>query len=167
MTTLAELLAVFEDEVQLGETLLSNMNAQKEAILDWNSSALLLHVEEKERLVRQLATLEHKQQHIVRQLLGEHGLPKADGASALKLLLTNLPATPQRATLGHVQQRAWQVYSRLRAGEKHLTTLMGMLLTHIGEALDVVTRPPTMSTYGGKGVLTASRPDPGFVQEKI
>ncbi len=167
MTTLATLLAVLEDEVQLGERLLSNLNAQKEAILHWDSSALLLHVEEKERLVRQLAEMEHKRQPLIRQLLGEHGLPEADGLSALKLLLAKVPPTSQYTALNHLQQRTWQTYGRLRAGEKHLTMLMGMLLTHIGEALDTVTRPAAMSTYGGNGTLTLSRPDPGFVQEKI
>jgi hypothetical protein len=167
MATLTDLLAVLEDEVRLGETLLSNLNAQKEAILAWDSSALLLHVVEKEHLVRQLAEMEKKRQDTVGQLLAAHGLPETDGTPALKVLLTDLPPSPQRAVLGHLQQRAWQVYSHLRAGEKHLTTLMGMLLTHIGEALDSVTRPTSMATYGGKGILAAARPDPGFVQEKI
>ncbi len=167
MATVADLLAVLEDEVRLGETLLSNLNTQKEAILEWDSSALLLHVEEKEHLVRRLAEMENTRQDTLRQLLDARGLPEADGTPAFQMLLMNLPLSPQRVMLGHLQQRARQVYSHLRAREKHLTTLMGMLLTHIGEALDSVTRPTSMSTYGGKGVLTASRPDPGFVQEKI
>ncbi len=167
MATLADLLTVLEDEVQLGETLLHNLNAQKAAIVDWDSSALLLHVEEKEHLVRQLAESERKRSDTVRQLLEAYNLPAADDVPSLKALLAQLPVTPQRATLEHLQHRAWQIYSRLRAGEKQLTTLMGMLLTHIGEALGSVTRPTSNTTYGERGTLAAARPIPGFVQEKI
>jgi Mg2+ and Co2+ transporter CorA len=167
MVTVIHLLAVLEDEVQVGEVLLANLKAQKEAILDWDSAALLLQVEEKERLVQQLAALEQKRQDIVRQLLREHGSPGADGAAALRKLLADLPPTPQRATLAHLQQRAKHVYTHLRAGEKQLTALMGMLLTHIGEALSTVTKPSAMPTYGEKGVLTSSRPEPGLVQGKV
>jgi hypothetical protein len=167
MATLADLLTILADEVQLGETLLHNLNAQKTAIVAWDSSALLLHVEEKERLVRQLAESELKRSDTVRQLLEASGLPAADGVPSLKTLLAQLPATPQRAMLDYLQHRAWQIYSRLRAEEKHLMTLMGMLLTHIGEALGSVTRPASITTYGEKGTLFAARPNPGFVQEKI
>ena len=167
MATLADLLTVLEDEVQLGETLLRNLNAQKAAIVAWDSSALLLHVEEKEHLVHQLAERERKRSAAVRQLLEAYNLPAADDVPSLKALLAQLPATPQRATLEHLQHRAWQIYSRLRAGEKYLTTLMGMLLTHIGEALGAVTRPTSITTYGERGTLAAARPIPGFVQEEI
>lgn len=167
MATLADLLTVLEDEVQLGETLLHNLNAQKAAIVAWDSSALLLHVEEKEHLVRQLAECERKRSATVRQLLEASGLPAADDVPSLTTLLAQLPATPQRATLDYLQRRAWQIYSRLRAGEKHLMTLMGMLLTHIGEALGSVTRPTSITTYGETGALFTARPNPGFVQEKI
>lgn len=167
MTTLVDLLTVLEDEVQLGERLLHNLNAQKAAIVAWDSSALLLHVEEKEHLVRQLAESEQKRSHTVRQLLEVYDLPAVDDVPSLKTLLAQLPTIPHRAALEHLQNRAWQIYSRLRAGEQHMTTLMGMLLTHISEALGSVTRPSSIMTYGEKGRVAVARPAPGFVQEKI
>jgi hypothetical protein len=161
------LIAILEDEVQLGETLLCNLAAQKEAILAWNSSTLLIHVEEKEHLVRKLAETEEKRQTAVRQLLRAHGLQDSNDTPSLKTLLAQLPPTSQTATLDHLQQRAWKIYSRLRAGEKHLTSLMGILLNHISEALGSLTPPARMTLYGGNGTLAALRPDPGFVQEKV
>lgn len=167
MTMLTKLIAILEDEVQVGELLLHNLAAQKKAILAWNSSTLLIHLEEKEHLVRKLAEMEEKRQTSVRQLLRAYGAPDAEGAPALKTLLAQLPPTPQAATLEHLQQRAWKIYSRLRAGEKQLTSLMGTLLNHIGEALGSLTPPARMTLYGEKGVLTALRPAPGFLQEKV
>lgn len=166
MMTFVELIAILEDEVQLGETLLHNLAAQKEAILAWNSSKLLIYVEEKEHLVRKLAEMEDKRRTSVRQLLHANGALIADEEPSLKTLLTQLPPTPQTAMLSHLQQRAWEIYSRLRAGEKHLANLMGSLLNHISEALGSLTPPTRITLYGGKGVLTALRPEPGFVQGK-
>jgi hypothetical protein len=167
MTAFNELIAVLEGEVQLGEMLLHNLNAQKEAILAWDSAALLSHVEKKEHFVRLLAEMEEQRQAIVRQLLYTHGLSQGDDAPALRTLLSRSPQTPQIAALDHLQQRTWQIYSRLRAGEKHLTSLMGMLLNHIGEALGSLTFPSQTSIYGGNGTLAAVRPEPGIIQEKI
>jgi hypothetical protein len=44
---------------------------------------------------------------------------------------------------------------------------MGILLNHISEALGSLTPPARMTLYGEKGALTALRPEPGFVQEKV
>lgn len=167
MATLTELIAVLEGEVQLGETLLLNLAAQKEAILAWDSAALLSQVEKKEHFVRLLAEMEEQRQEIVRRLLDAHGVEEGDDAPALKMLLAQLPRTPQTAALDHLQQRTWQIYSRLRAGEKHLTSLMGILLNHIGEALGSLTPPSPMSIYGGNGALAVLRPEPGIMQEKV
>ncbi len=167
MTMLTQLITILEDEVQLGELLLHNLAAQKESILAWNSSTLLIHIEEKEHLVRKLAEMEEKRQTSVRRLLRAHGALDADDTPALKTLLAQLPPTPHTAALEHLQQRTWKIYNRLRAGEKQLTSLMGILLNHISEALGSLTPPPRMTLYGEKGVLTAGRPAPGFLQEKV
>lgn len=153
MATLVELTAILEDEVQLGETLLHNLAAQKEAILAWNA--------------RKLAEMEEKRQNSVRQLLRAHGALTADSTPSLKTFLAQLPPTSQTATLDHLQQRAWKIYSRLRAGEKHLTSLMGIFLNHMSEALGSLTPPARMTLYGEKGALTVLRSEPGFVQEKV
>ncbi|MBI3304561.1 MAG: flagellar export chaperone FlgN [Deltaproteobacteria bacterium] len=166
MDILAELIAILEEEVQVGEDLLRNLAAQKEAILVWDSTALLKQVEEKERLVRQLGALEERRQEAACHLLRAQGLPATEQVPALRELLAQLPPTPRTATLDHLQRRAWQVYSRLRTGEKKLTSLMGILLGHISEALGSLT-PPQVSLYGEKGTLATSRPAPGLVQEKI
>lgn len=166
MPALTELIAVLEEEVQVGEELLLNLAAQKEAILAWDSSALLKHVGKKELLVRRLGTMEQRREAAVRRLVDAHGLPSCEKTPALKELLAQLAHTSQTATVDHLQHRAWQIYSRLRAEEKHLTSLMGTLLGQITAALQSFT-PPSVSLYGEKGTLTASRPAPGLVQEKI
>jgi len=167
MATLTDLIAVLEGEVQLGETLLHNLTTQKKAILTWDSAALLAQVEEKEHFVRLLTEMEERRHEIVRQLLFVHGLSEVDNTPTLKTLLARLPQTPQAALLDHLQQRAWRIYSQLRTEEKHLTSLMGVLLNHISEALGSLTPPPQMSIYGGNGTLAVLRPEPGLVQEKI
>lgn len=167
MATFSELIAVLEGEVELGEALLLNLAAQKEAILAWDSATLLTHVERKEQLVRLLVRLEGQRLELARQLLQEQGLSAATDRPALKVLLAQSPPTPQTATLGYLQQRTWQIYSRLRAGEKHLTSLMGVLLNHIGEALGSLRPPPQTSVYSGNGALTAVRPESSIVQEKV
>ena len=167
MTTFSALAAVLEGEVELGETLLHNLAAQKEAILEWDSSALLAQVEKKEHLLRLLAEMETQRQEIVHSLLLTHGVEMGDEPPSLKVLLARLPSVPQAATLAHLQQRTWQIYTRLRAGEKHLASLMGILLNHIGEALGLLTPPPATSVYGGNGSLTVIRPEPGLMREKI
>jgi hypothetical protein len=167
MATFTELIVVLEGEVELGETLLLTLTAQKEAILAWDSARLLSHVEKKEHLVRLLAEMEEQRLEIVCQLLHDQGLSEVADIPALKVLLAQLPPTPQTATLAYLQQRTWQIYSRLRAGEKHLTSLMGILLNHLGEALDSLTPSPQVSIYGGNGALAAVRPEPGIIQEKV
>lgn len=167
MAPLTELVAILEGEAQVGETLLLNLTAQKEAILVWDSTALLAQVEKKEHLVRLLHEMEEQRQQIVRRLLHESGFSAVEGRPTLKTLLSYLPPTPQVAALEHLQRRTWSIYSRLRAGEKHLTSLMGVLLTHISEAFDSLAPPPQMSLYGGNGALAAARPEPGIVREKV
>lgn len=167
MTTFSELIVVLENEVELGETLLQNLTAQKEAILAWDSSALLAHVEKKEHLVHLLAEMEAQRQEIVRTLLLSHGIAPENDSPSLRVLLARLPLTPQTAALEHLQQRIWQIYSWLRAGEKHLASLMGTLLNHIGEALGSLIPPPRLSVYGGNGAFAVVRPEPGIVREKI
>lgn len=167
MTTTTELIAVLEGEVELGETLLLNLAAQKEAILAWNSAALLAHLEKKEHLLRLLEEMEEQRQEIVRRMLHDSGLSAVADAPTLKTLLARLPSTPQTAALNHLHHRTWDIYSRLRAGEKHLTSLMGILLNHISEALDSLAPPPPVSVYGGNGALAAMRTAPGLMQEKV
>jgi hypothetical protein len=167
MTISSELIAVLKSEVELGETLLHNLAAQKEAILAWNSSALLLHVEQKEHLVGLLTKMETQRQEIVRKLLLSYGISTGDDPPSLKMLLARLPSMPQTAALAHLQQRTWQIYSQLRANEKYLAGLMGVLLNHIDEALGSLIPPPQMFVYGEKGSLAVVRPEPGIVREKV
>jgi hypothetical protein len=63
-----QLIAVLEEEVRVGEKLLHNLAAQREAILSWDSSALLERVEEKEVLVRKLGAMEERRQEIMAHL---------------------------------------------------------------------------------------------------
>ena len=162
----SELVAVLESEVELGETLLHNLAAQKEAILAWDPSALLSHVEKKEHLVSLLTEMETHRQEIVRKLLLSHGMVTGNDPPSLKVLLAQLPLTPQTAALERLQQSTWQIYSRLRVGEKYLAGLMGIILNHIGKALSSFMPPPRMSVYGENGALAVVRPEPGIVREK-
>jgi hypothetical protein len=166
MQVLSALVAVVEQEVQIGESLLLNLAAQKAAILAWDSTALLQRVEEKEQLIRQLETLEAERQEVVRHLFPPQDPSAPEKVLSLKELCAQLPPTPQAATLDLLHDRAQQIYGRLRAEEKNLNGLMGILLGHISEALHSFMLPPA-ALYGEKGTLTACRPEPGLVHEKI
>ncbi len=148
MDELNDLISVVEDQVQVGEQLCHNLAAQKEAILSWNSSALLERVEEKEALIRDLGGIEHRRQGIIAQL------PHSDleGNPSLRELLTRLPAEPRTVLLGSLLSHARVLYNRLRLEEKRLVNLMECILEHIREALGPLSHP-ILNLYGKSGIL--------------
>ncbi len=163
MNDLSDLISVLENEVQLGKELSHNLAAQKEAILSWNSSALIERVEEKETLTRKLGEMEERRQGIVAQL------PHSDleGNPSLRELLTRLPAEPRTVLLGSLLSHARELYNRLRLEEKRLVSLMECILGHIREALSPLSHP-ILHLYGKSGILSPSgRPQSGLVKGKI
>ena len=89
---LTELAAVIEEEVRVGEELLRNLAAQREAILSWDSSALFERTEEKEVLIRGLGAMEERRQGIMTHLCRSPGKNPS-----LREFLAQLPPEPQMA----------------------------------------------------------------------
>ena len=162
MNELNDLISVVEDEVQVGEQLCHNLAAQKEAILSWDSSALLERVEEKEALIRKLGGMEQRRQGIAAQLLHSDITENP----SLRALLARLPSGPGTVQLGSLQSHAWVLYNRIRLEEKRLVTLMDYILVNIREALSPLSQP-IVHLYGKKGALTQPRPESGLIKGKI
>ncbi len=162
MDPLKELVTVMEEEVQVGEELIHNLAAQKEAVLYWDSSKLLERIEEKEVLIRRPDAMEKRRQVIVTRLPGS-----GNGNNlSLNQLLSQLPPGQLTTRLGSLQIEARHIYGRLRLEEKGLVNLMENILAHIREALDPLSRP-AVHLYEKKGTMAQSRPESGLVRGKI
>jgi hypothetical protein len=144
----AELTAVLEQEIALGEELSANLTAQKAAIVAWDASALLREIECREDKLRALALLEQRRNVILKQL----GLPSEP--LSLRGLLEQLPSNcPERTQVGSLRERASHIFTRLRAEEHYMRGLMETLLSHIQGALSPLVRDaaPVYTETGATG----------------
>jgi Mg2+ and Co2+ transporter CorA len=155
---LTELAAAIGEEIALGQDLLDNLSAQREAILGWRISTLIERIESREALLLSLGAVEERRLRITSQLSGE-------GAS-LKEILSRTSPSEQTAELGRLREEARRTYTRLQADEKSLLALMENLLVHIREALSPLTFPE-VRLYGEQGASGASRPSSGLIEGKI
>ncbi len=154
---LAELTAIIGAEVSLGEELLDNLSAQRQAILGWKISHLIERIENRETLLSGLDALETRRKRVI-GTLGCAG----DGLSLGEILGAARPLDGA-GELGRLRDRARRIYTRLESEEKSLLDLMENLLAHIREALRPLTRP-AVSLYGG---AAPARPSSGLIQGKI
>jgi len=129
MDFLSELTAVMEEEIRVGERLLGNLADQKKAIISWNSSDLLRRVEEKETLIQGLGVMEESRRSIMAHLL------RRETNLSLRDLLGQLSPGPLATKLESLKQEAREIYTRLRAEEKGVVTLLQLLVGHLREAL--------------------------------
>ncbi len=156
---LPELVEVLEAEVWMGEKLLDNLARQKEALLAWDSSTFLQHVEEKEVLLRELGSLEKRRQKLLLRFS-----PLCKEPPSLRGLSSSLSSGPERERLELLRERLSHTYGRLRLEEKRLTGLLENLLGHVREAL-VSLSPTSLSLYGRQGAQTLPLPV-GLIQGK-
>jgi hypothetical protein len=144
----AELTAVLEEEIAVGEELSANLAAQKAAIVAWDASALLQEMERREDKLRTLAVLEQRRSVILKQI----GLPSEP--LSVRGLLEQLPSNcPERTQIGSLRERASHVFTRLRAEEHYIRDLMETLLSHIQGALSPLVRDasPVYTETGAAG----------------
>ena len=156
---LAELIAVLEAEARIGEELLQNLRARKEAILAWDSSALLARVDEKETLLGRIAGLENQRDGIVARLAARPREP-------LRALLAGLPPGPRASALEDLHRRVRTIYSRLRAQERTLAATLEDMLGHLRGALG---RGGTNTAllYGASGTVNSAPPRSGILEGKV
>ena len=162
MDVATDLVTVLEDEIHVGENLLHNLFSQREAILAWDSSALLARLAEKESLLSSLNTFEAQRQNLMAHLPCASNEKKL----ALNALLVQLPAGPERAALSQLQPRVAEIYRRLRTEEKHLVSLLSNLLDHLREMLNSLSRSP-IHLYGKSGVPSPLRSESGLIEGKV
>ena len=158
---LTDLIAILENEIALGEELTVNLDAQKQAILHWNSGELLVHLDARERGLRSLAELE------VRRLAALKALKfPPDESVTLRRVIAGLSENdPERVTISGLRQRMRDVFTRLTAEEGSLHKLMEALLGHVQDALLAI--PETAGTlYNESGISCATDDRLGLYQSK-
>lgn len=150
--SVADLVAVLEAEVGLGESLQRNLEAQREAILAWDMEALLQQVEARETHLRTLAELELSRAELLK------ALPIGAGARELSQLIAQLGShTKEQKQLCVLQKRSHQVFNRLLTEERTLQALKENLVGHIHEAMGQVLQKGA-SVYGGSGQVSYGPP---------
>ena len=156
-----DLVTVLEDEIQVGESLLHNLGAQRQAILAWDSFALLARLAEKEILLGSLSDLETRQQELFAHL------PCAlnEEQRALPTVLAQLSAGPEQVALSQLQPRVVEIYQRLRTEEKHLAGLLNNLLDHMRGMLTSLAQSP-VHLYSKSGTASSPRLESSLIQGK-
>lgn len=162
MQSVEAFVAAVTGEIQLGEQLLDNMSAQREAILAWNAAALLERLTEKELLLHKLQALTTRR----RELLDHHSCSPAGRPDSLDDLLGRLPTGPEKVALNDLRLRVRAIYARVRTEEHKLVGLLDHLLGHMGEVFASLARVP-VHIYGRNGTSSLPRPQSELIQGKV
>ena len=156
---LAELVAVIEEEILVGEELRRNLEEQKKAVLVWDLVALLQQLEEREPWLRSLGDLEKRRQQAMKEMIPDIN------RMTLKELIAKFPSeAPERERLSRLREGARKIFTRLQADERYLQALIENLLAHIQEAWNPFLQSD-VSIYGETG-LAMPRSGPGLIQGK-
>jgi FlgN protein len=130
-----ELVSVLNQEIAIGEKLARNLDAQRQAIIDWDAARLLEQVEARELDVKSLAVLEERRRELLLNASAT-GEPVT-----LRRIMSALSDDQQRLALSNLRERIRQIFTRLSAEEGMLRKLMDSLLTHIQNALAAFPEP--------------------------
>jgi hypothetical protein len=158
---LAELVAIIEEEILVGEELRRNLEEQKKAVLAWDVIALMQQVDGREGWLRSLGYLEKRRQQVMERMLGN----PLNSPMTLRELIAKLPSgEPERECLSRLQKKTREVFTRLQADERHVHGLIENLLAHVQEALSPLMQSD-IRLYGETGVAM-SRSRPGLIRGK-
>lgn len=157
---LAELEAIIEDEILVGEALRRNLEEQKNAVLAWDVVALMQQVDAREGWLRSLGQLERRRQQVMEGII----IPLSRPMTLRELIATLPSGKPERERLSRLQEAVRKVFTRLQADERHVHGLIENLLAHVQEALSPLMQSD-VSLYGETGVAT-SRSRPGLIHGK-
>lgn len=155
------LITVLEEEVRIGESLLHNLFAQRNAVVAWNASELLERISERELLIYRLADLAEYHKQLLMPLLDFS--PQQE--PVLTALLVRLPAGPERDTLRTLQERATNVFARVQIEERRLSAILENLLGHLHTLLSPLAHTP-IHLYSRGGTASPSRSTSGLIQGK-
>lgn len=158
---LAQLTAVLEEEISVGEELERNLAAQKKALVGWDVAELLQQITAREPWLRSLDALEKKRTDILKEMRS------SKEAVTLRQLLSAFPQdASETARLRCIRERARETFTRLHNDEGTLHQLMKNTLAHIQEAL----RPLLHSVaplYGETGAEEPLRPTSALIHSKV
>ena len=158
---LAELEAIIEEEILVGEALRRNLEEQKNAVLAWDVVALMQQVDAREGWLRSLGHLEKRRQQVMEGII----IPHLSRPMTLRELIATLPSgKPERERLSKLQEAVRKVFTRLQADERHVHGLIENILAHVQEALTPLMQSD-VSLSGETGVAM-SRSRPGLIHGK-
>jgi hypothetical protein len=161
MDMLNNLIGVLQEEVQVGENLLHNLLAQRNAILAWDAHTLLERLSEKELLVYRLASVVEQQRELMARIIDS----PSDQRAVLSELLRRLPVGAEHDAISTLQDQAYALYSRVQAEERHLAGVLENLLGHMRTILAPLAEAPVY-VYSKSGSTSASRATSGLIQGK-
>jgi hypothetical protein len=156
----AELEAIIEEEILVGEALRRNLEEQKNAVLAWDVVALMQQVDAREGWLRSLGHLERRRQQVMEGII----IPLSRPMTLRELIATLPSGKPERERLSRLQEAVRKVFTRLQVDERHVHGLIENLLAHVQEALSPLMQSD-VSVYGETGVAI-SRSRPGLIHGK-
>lgn len=157
----SEIIGILEAELVAGQNLQRNLDAQKQAILDWDVDALLSHVEAREAALRDLGELEAKRLRVV----GE--LPFTPMPQVLSQLIAQVPrGRPERKRLRELQTRSRKTFFQLCAADQKLEAMKRNMLGHIRDAMSHIKQKDAWA-YGESGRPESSRASSELINEKV
>lgn len=160
-TDIAELVVILENELSMGEELLHNLEAQKNAILQWDIVDLLEQIRAREVSLRSLTELETKRSEVVKSI-NFRSL-----TVTLRQIIATLPHnSSERARLVQLRDETSKVFNRLHSEERSLHDFMKALLAHIQETFKSLA-PALVPVYSESGAPQHQTTKPGLLHSKV
>jgi len=142
----ADLVAILENEIKVGEELHRNLEAQRKAIVAWDIANLLNQITARETWLRSLTRLEETRREILKELNATHA------PVTLRQIIDMLPdGGSEKILFAQLRERTRQIFVSLQAEERSLLDFMRNLWSHTQEALGSPTQS-LGSIYSKSGV---------------
>lgn len=156
---LIDLVALLEEEIAVGEKLLLNLAAQRQALVAWDMRKLLTEIDAREASIRALNELEIRRVNLVRTQ------ESADPVTLGQLIRGCPESLPARHRLESVRAKARAIFLRLQKDDRDLNGLMKTLQTHLHEALKPLACP-AVPLYDESGVALLQPPSSAIMRNK-
>ena len=156
-----QLAALLEQEIAIGDQLLLNLAAQRNALAAWDMGTLNMTVAARKDWLRSLEELEVRRASMFANQSSPGHL-----ITLRELIRTSHQDSPERQRLESIRARARETFLRLQADERDLNELMETLLSHFHAALRPLTSP-SLAVYSESGAAAAVRPSSALIHSKV
>ncbi|HEX2226062.1 MAG TPA: flagellar export chaperone FlgN [Candidatus Binatia bacterium] len=155
-----QLAALLEQEIAIGDQLLLNLAAQRNALAAWDMGTLNMTVTAREDWLRSLEELEVRRASMFAKQSGP-------GHLTLRELIRSFHEdSPERQRLESIRVRARETFLRLQADERDLSDLMETLLSHFHAALRPLTSP-SLEVYSESGAAAPVQASSTLIYSKV